>query len=90
MGNFRFHFSKKIEATLKSFRYIYNIHGFSIHLNDTINSICIVGSEIESTNNCFLRCLDFSEARQSLFGDIQSINKILLSQNKSSLTRLLF
>ena len=57
-------------------------HGF----NDTINPICICGGDIESINHFFLHCPEYCEARQTLFGNIQSIDKMLLSQNGSSLT----
>ena len=57
-------------------------HGF----NDTINPICI--GDIESINHFFLNCPEYCEARQTLFDNIQSIDKMLLSQNESSLTHL--
>ena len=55
----------------------------------TINPICICGSGIESINCFFLHCPEYFEARQTLFDNIQSIDKMLLSQNESSLTHLL-
>ena len=60
-------------------------HGF----NDTINPICICGGDIESINHFFLHCPEYCEARQTLSDNIQSIDKMLLSQNESSLTHLL-
>ena len=57
--------------------------------NDTVNPICICEGVIESISNFFLHCSEFIEARQTLFYKIQSIGKTLLSQNESSLTRLL-
>ena len=60
-------------------------HGF----NDTINPICICGGDIESINHFFLHCPEYCEARQTLFENIQSINKMLLSQKELSLARLL-
>ena len=59
-------------------------HGF----NDTINPICIWGGDTESINHVFLHCSEYCEARQTLFDNIQSINKMFLSQNKSLLTHL--
>ena len=50
---------------------------------------CICGGDIESINHFFLLCSEYCEARQTLFGNIQSIDKMLLSQNESSLTYLL-
>ena len=52
-------------------------HGF----NDTINLICINEGDIESINHFFLHCPEYCEARQTLFDNIQSIDKMLLSQN---------
>ena len=57
-------------------------HGF----NDTIIPICICGGDIESINHFSFHCPEYCEARQNLFDDIQSIDKMLLSQNESSLT----
>ena len=57
--------------------------------NDTINPICTCGGNIESTNHFFLHCPEYCEARRTLFDNIQSIDKMLLSQNESSLTYLL-
>ena len=62
----------------------------SMFFNDTISFICIWGGDIESINHLFLHCPEYSEARPALFDNIQSIDKMLLSQNESSLTRLLF
>ena len=58
-------------------------------LNDTINPICICGGDIEFINHFFLHCPEYYEARKTLFGNIQNIDKILLSPNESSLTHLL-
>ena len=58
----------------------------SIFFNDKISFICIWGGDIESTNHFFLHCPEYSEARPALFDNIQSIDKMLLSQNESSLT----
>ena len=60
-------------------------HGF----NDAINPICICGGDIESINHLFLHCPEYCEARQILFDNIQSIDKMLLSQKESSLTHVL-
>ena len=61
-------------------------HGF----NDTINPICFCGGDIKSINHFFRYCPEYCEARQTFFDNIQSIDKMLLSQNKPSLTHLLF
>ena len=66
-----------------------NEHKFKHGFNDTINPICICGGDIESINYFFLHCPEYCEARQTLFDNIQSIDKMLLSQNESSLTHLL-
>ena len=66
-----------------------NEHKFKHGFNDTINPICICGADIESINYFFLHCPKYCEARQTLFGNIQSIDKMLLSQNESSLTHSL-
>ena len=60
-------------------------HGF----NDTINPICICGGDIESINHFLMHCPEYCEARQTLLDNIQSIDKMLLSQNESLLTHLL-
>ena len=63
-----------------------NGHKYEHGFNDTINPICICGGDIESINHFFLQCPEHFEARQTLFDNIQSIDKMLLSQNESSLT----
>ena len=67
----------------------FNEHTFKHGFSDTINPICICGGDIESINHFFLHCPEYCEARQTLFDNIQSIDKMLLSQNESSLTHLL-
>ena len=66
-----------------------NEHKFKHDFNDTINPICICGGDIESINHFFLHCPEYCEARQTLFDNIQSINKMLLNQKESSLNHLL-
>ena len=66
-----------------------NEHKFKHGFNNTINPICICGGDIKSINHFFLHCPEYCQARQTLFDKIQSINKMLLSQNESSLTHLL-
>ena len=66
-----------------------NEHKFKHGFNDTITFICIWGGDIESINHFFLHCPEYCEARPALFDNIQSIDKMLLSQNESSLTHLL-
>ena len=63
-----------------------NEHKFKHGFNDTINPICICGGEIESINHFFLYCPEYCEARRTLFDNIKSIDRMLLSQNESSLT----
>ena len=48
-----------------------------------------MGGDTESIDNFFLHCPEYCEGRQTLFDNIQSIDKMLLSQNESSLTHLL-
>ena len=64
----------------------FNEHTFKHGFSDTINPICICGGDIESINHFFLHCPEYFEARQTLFDNIQSIDKMLLSQNEFSLT----
>ena len=45
-----------------------------------------MGGDTESIDNFFLHCPEYCEGRQTLFDNIQSIDKMLLSQNESSLT----
>ena len=66
-----------------------NEHKFKQGFNDTINPICICGGDIESINHFFLHCPEYCEVRQTLYEKIQSIDKMLLNQNQSSLTHLL-
>ena len=66
-----------------------NEHKFKHGFNDTINPICIDGGDIESINNFLLHCPDHCEAKQTLFDNIQSIDKTLLSQSESSSIHLL-
>ena len=47
------------------------------------------GGDIESINHFFHHCPEYCEATQTLFDNIQNIDKMLLSQNESSLTHLL-
>ena len=63
-----------------------NEHKFKHGFNDTINPNCVCGGNIQSINHFFLHCPEYCESRQTLFGSIQSIDKMLSSQNKSSLT----
>ena len=63
-----------------------NEHKFKHGFYDTINLICICGGDTESINHFFLHCPEYCEARQTLFDNIQGIDKMLLSQNESSLT----
>ena len=65
-----------------------NEQNFKHGLNGTINPISICGGDIESINHFFLHCPEYFEARKTLFDSIQSIDNMLLSQNKSSLTLL--
>ena len=67
----------------------FNEHKFKHGFNDTINPICICGRDIETILRFFLHCPEYCEARQILFGNIQSIDKMLLSQSEPSLTHLL-
>ena len=48
-----------------------------------------MGGDIESINHFFHHCPEYCEATQTLFDNIQNIDKMLLSQNESSLTHLL-
>ena len=66
-----------------------NEHKFKHGCNDTINPICICAGDIESMTQFFHHCPEYCEARQTPFHNIQSIDKMLLSQNESSLTHLL-
>ena len=66
-----------------------NEHNFKHVFSDTINPICICGGDIESTNHFFLHWPEYCEARQTLSNNIQSIDKMLLSPNESSLTHLI-
>ena len=66
-----------------------NEHKFKHGFNDTTNPICVCGGGIESINHFFLHFLEYFEARQTLFDNIQSIDKMLLSKNEPSLTHLL-
>ena len=45
-----------------------------------------MGGDTESIDNFFLHCPEYCEGRQTLFDNIQSIDKMLLSQNEPSLT----
>ena len=51
-----------------------------------VNLICICGGDIESTNHFFFHTPEFIEKKQALFDNNQTIDKMLLSQNKSKLT----
>ena len=63
---------------------------FKRGFNDTVHSICMCRSDTESINHLFFHCPEYCEARQTFFDNSQSIDKTLLSQNESSLNRLLF
>ena len=54
-----------------------NEHKFKHGFNDTLNPICICGGDIESINHFSLS--EYCEASQTLFDNIQSIDKMLLS-----------
>ena len=66
-----------------------NQNKFKHAFSNTINPICICGGNIESISHFFLHFPEYFEARETLFDNIQSIDKMLLSQNESSLTHLL-
>ena len=66
-----------------------NEHKFKHGFYDTINLICICGGDTESINHFFLHCPKYCEARQIPFDNNQNVDKMLLSQNASSLTHLL-
>ena len=51
-----------------------------------INLIRICGGDIESTNHFFFHTPEFIVIKQALFDNNQTIDKMLLSQNKSKLT----
>ena len=65
-----------------------NEHRFKHVFNNSVNSIWICGGDVESINHFFLHCPEYCEARQT-FDNIQSIDKVLLIQNKSLLSHLL-
>ena len=67
----------------------FNEHKFKRGFNDIINPICTCGGDIESINHLFFHCSEYCEARKTFLDNIQSIDKMLWSQNDSSLTRLL-
>ena len=51
-----------------------NEHKFRHGFLDTLNSLCNCSLEVEDNEHFFLRCLNFENARRSLFIDISSIN----------------
>ena len=51
-----------------------NKHKFRHGFLDTLNPLCNCSLEIEDNEHFFLRCLNFENARRSLFTDISSIN----------------
>ena len=66
-----------------------NEHKFKHGFNDIINPTGICEVDIESINHFFLHWPEYCEARQTFFDNIQSVHKMLLRQNESSLTHLL-
>ena len=54
---------------------ILNEHKFKHGFNDIINPICFCGGDVESINHLFLHCLEYCEAKQTLFGNIRNIDK---------------
>ena len=66
-----------------------NEHKFKHGFNDIINPTGICGVDIESINHFFLHWPEYCEARQTFNDNIQSVHKMLLRQNESSLTHLL-
>ena len=53
-----------------------NEHKFRHGLLDALNPLCNRSLEVEDNEHFFLRCLNFENARRSLFTDISSINSI--------------
>ena len=51
-----------------------NEHKFRHGFLDTLNPLCNCSLEVEDNEHFFLRCLNFENARRSLFIDISSIN----------------
>ena len=51
-----------------------NEHKFRHGFLDTLNPLCNCSLEVEDNEHFFLRCLNFENARRSLFIDISNIN----------------
>ena len=58
-------------------------------MNISLSMVLICRIDTESINHFFLHCPEYYEARQTILENIQSIDKMLLSQSESWLTHLL-
>ena len=68
-----------------------NEHKFRHGFNDTINSICACGTEVETTEHFLLRCHFYSTLRLELFENLEKVDPNFLNLNeKDQLNVLLY
>ena len=64
-------------------------HKFKHNFQDSVDSFCSCGNDIESTVHFFLHSPNFSTQRQTLLKKLKSINESFMTENENSVVRTL-
>ena len=66
-----------------------NEHKFNHNFKGCVNPLCSCSLEVESVPNFFLHCHYFIDIRKTLFHELQSVNKNILTQSDNEIVELL-
>ena len=64
-------------------------HKFKHNFQDTLNPLCPCSLEAEDTYHFFMRCQNFSNQRDVLFHDLNSINSEILKMSENEIVQVL-
>ena len=64
-------------------------HKFKHNFQDTLNPLCPCSLEAEDTYHFFMRCQSFSNQRNVLFDDLNSINSEILKMSENEIVQVL-
>ena len=64
-------------------------HKFKHNFQDTLNPLCPCSLEAEDTYHFFMRCQNFSNQRDVLFHDLNSINSEILKMSENEVVQVL-
>ena len=64
-------------------------HKFKHNFQDTLNPLCPCSLEAEDTYHFFMRCQNFSNQRNVLFDDLNSINSEILKMSENEIVQVL-